>query len=279
MQTNEVVVKNTPNRVIMGNTGNANKIAEAEQELAELLAQERPEVSQAQETVETPAEVKPLTTAVEPPSVWEKRYRDLQAYLTKTKEELKAVKAETKMSYPKTEEEVKTWMSKYPDVAAIVETIAMKKAESRYGDLETRMKEYEQMRIDAIIQKTEAAIIKVHPDYEDIKHDNDFHNWVETLPKATQDIVYDTIDRPNDIIRLITLYKKETDKDTTNLREAATTPRAVARSEAKAVAPNKYAFRESDIAKMSPREFDARLDEIEKARIEGKILYDISGKK
>ena len=48
-----------------------------------------------------------------------------------------ATKKEIKL--PKTDEEIDTWAREYPDVAKIVETIAMKKASEQSKDIEERL--------------------------------------------------------------------------------------------------------------------------------------------
>ena len=44
------------------------------------------------------------------------------------------------MKLPKSDEDIEQWAADYPDVAAIVETIAMKKAREQSTALEERMK-------------------------------------------------------------------------------------------------------------------------------------------
>ena len=49
----------------------------------------------------------------------------------------KATKKEMKL--PKSDEDIEAWATEYPDVAKIVETIAMKKAREQSAELETRI--------------------------------------------------------------------------------------------------------------------------------------------
>ena len=80
---------------------------------------------------------------------FKKRYGDLRRHMQKTTEakdkELadlkKQLAAATKkeMKLPKTDEEIDAWASEFPDVAKIVETIAMKKALEQNKEIEERL--------------------------------------------------------------------------------------------------------------------------------------------
>ena len=62
----------------------------------------------------------------------------MQSQISELKEQLtSATKKEMKL--PKSDDEIDVWMSKYPDVAAIVETIAIKKAREQSTELEERV--------------------------------------------------------------------------------------------------------------------------------------------
>ena len=40
-------------------------------------------------------------------------------------------------------------------------------------------------------EKAEAELLRYHPDFEDIRETDDFHNWVEEQPKSIQDALYE----------------------------------------------------------------------------------------
>ena len=71
----------------------------------------------------------------------------------------------------------------YPDVAAIVETIASKKAKEQQLHLEERMKQIDEMQSAATRDKAEAELLNIHPDFEQIRDDDAFHDWAEEQPK------------------------------------------------------------------------------------------------
>ena len=53
------------------------------------------------------------------------------------------------MKLPKSDEDLETWAKEYPDVAGIVETIAIKKAKEQSQILEKRIKEIDEMSLEA----------------------------------------------------------------------------------------------------------------------------------
>ena len=115
-----------------------------EEELEQMLKEQRGE---AEETAE-PEEDEP-TTAEE--KTFKKRYSDLRRHQQKQAEEFKTELAELKrqlsdatkkeMKLPKSDEDIEQWAADYPDVAAIVETIAMKKASEQSSALKNVSKQ------------------------------------------------------------------------------------------------------------------------------------------
>lgn len=282
-----IVVDNTPRKVMMSpSSGKNRQIEEAERELAELLANrgkeaEAPETEEQEEEepqkAAEPAKEKPAETG------WEKRYKDAQRYINKLKDEIKSLESKTATvaKPPKSKEEVEAWMKKYPDVAAIVETIAAEKAEGLYGPMSEQMERFEEMRIEGIIARTEATILKSHPDYLEIKDDNAFHSWAEDLPKAMQSVLYDTIDDPKGVVKIINMYKLENDISTDTSSSDRTAAQAVRtrgqKSEAK-TNRGSYDFLESEIERMPMEEYSKNEQKIREAREKNRIKYDISSR-
>ena len=140
-----------------------------EEELEQMLKEQKGEV---EETAE-PEEDEP-TTAEE--KTFKKRYSDLRRHQQKQAEEFKTELAELKrqladatkkeMKLPKSDEDIEQWAADYPDVAAIVETIAMKKASEQASALEERIKVIDEMQLSATKEKAEAALMQMHPDFD-----------------------------------------------------------------------------------------------------------------
>ena len=63
-----------------------------------------------------------------------------------------ATKAQIQL--PKSEEEIEVWSKEYPDVAAIIETIAIKKAKEQSEGLQTKMEEINKLQHSAKKRKS-----------------------------------------------------------------------------------------------------------------------------
>ncbi len=206
--------------------------------------------------------------------------KDLQSRLEKLESQLQLA-SKKELVLPKSTEEVEAWSRQHPDVAAIVESIADKKATERSSTLEKRMKEFEQIRADAVREKAEAELVNLHPDFEKIRSGDEFHNWAEEQPKWVKDALYENMDDAKSVARVIDLYKQDKgmNKPTTQSSDkaAASSVNARTRSTPEADQSKKY-LSESAVNRMSPKEYARRSDEIMEAIREGKFTYDMSKK-
>ena len=145
------------------------RIKKEEAELEQLLKEQQGEVEEPEQKEE---EEEP-TSAEE--RTFKKRYSDLRRHQQKQAEELKkeieslksqlSIAAQKEMKLPKSDEDIEEWATTYPDVAAIVETIAMKKAREQSKALEERIKAIDEMQISARKEKAEAELMRLHPDF------------------------------------------------------------------------------------------------------------------
>ncbi len=222
---------------------------------------------------------------------FKKRYGDLRRHTQKKEQEFQSQLNELKsqlaestkqnIKLPKTEEEIDAWTKEYPDVAGIVETIATKKAMEQAKDLEDRMKQINEMQSDAKREKAEAELLRVHPDFEEIKESDDFHDWAEAQPKWVQNALYENEDDASSAARAIDLYKsdkgltKKAKKSSASDKDAAMDVKA---SSARTNVTDKQSkvFRESEIANMSDKDFEKHQDAILAQQREGKIILDMS---
>jgi len=221
---------------------------------------------------------------------FKKRYGDLRRHTQKKEEEF-AAKIETleaqlnkaakqELVLPKTDEELEAWSKEYPDVAAIIETIADKKSKSTAKDLESRMAELEELRITAKREKAEAELAGMHPDFVQIREDDKFHNWAKEQPKWVQDALYENQEDAKSVSRVIDLYKVDTGiskkikKDNTAEKAAASSVKTKG-AKPEADDTSKY-LSESIVDKMSMKEYEKRMDEIMEAQRSGKFIYDMT---
>ena len=210
----------------------------------------------------------------------QEKEREFQTQLDELKVQLeKATKKEIKL--PKSDEDIETWAKEYPDVAAIVETIAMKKAKEQSDSITKRLKEIDELNAKTAKDKAEVELLKIHPDFTNIRESDDFHEWAEEQPKWVQDALYENSEDARSAARAIDLYKSDrnigkADKGTSN-KSAATevktkNTRSVPDAENKA---NKIL--ESQVQKMSANEYEKQSDTIMEAIRSGNFVYDISG--
>ena len=259
------------------------RVKRDEEELEELMKAREGEAEEVEE-----AEAEP-TSAEE--KTFKKRYSDLRRHQQKQAEEFKtelaALKsqlesaAKKEMKLPKSDEDIEKWAKEYPDVAAIVETIATKKAREQSTALEERLKAIDELQNSATKEKAEAALMQMHPDFGDIRDSDDFHEWADEQPKWVQDALYENDNDARSAARAIDLYKadrgigKET-KSKSNKGAAEAVSAKNKRSKPQTNEASTY-LKESDVDKMSAHEYEKRSDEIMDAIRSGKFIYDLSG--
>ena len=262
---------------------NEEKREREEAELAELLEQQRlAKEGKVEEQEEEPTSAEEKT--------FKKRYADLRRHQQKQAEEFKAeldamkrqLEQATKneMKLPKSDEDIEQWAADYPDVAAIVETIAMKKAREQASALEDRMKVIDEMQTSATKEKAEAELMRLHPDFDEIRDSDDFHNWAEDQPKWVQDALYDNDNDARSAARAIDLYKADMgitkSKPTKDKDAAKSVSTKNTRSRPQEDEQSTY-LKESQVQKMSPQQYEKMSDEIMEAIRSGKFIYDVSG--
>jgi hypothetical protein len=265
----------------------AKEIAKLEAEArGESPVDEAEEVEEATQEAETNTEAKEETLSAEEKS-FKKRYGDLRRHMQQKEKEwdekFKALqKASTKAGIvpPKSDEDIEQWAKEYPDVAGIVETIAAKKAQEMFSKADTRLKELDEAQAEAHRVKSENEIRKSHSDFDQLRESDEFHDWADAQPKWVRDALYENADDPASVVRVIDLYKS--DKGLTNEakkanRKAAASPVSKRSRTEVDVADANGMIRESEVARMTDKEFEERADEINKAMRSGKFVYDVSG--
>jgi len=259
---------------------------EAEQRGEEDTEEQQPK-KEASKEKEADTEVKEETLSAEEKS-FKKRYGDLRRHMQDKEKEWdeKFKTFERRLEKesivpPKSDEDIEQWSKEYPDVAGIVETIAAKKAKEMFSKAEARMQEFDKIQTEAEKTKAETVIRKSHEDFDDLRASDEFHTWVDEQPKWVQDALYENSDDPASVVRVIDLYKVDkgltkTAKKT-KARDAASTVTKRTRTQVDVEDANDV-IRESEVARMSNKEFEEHSDEINKAIRSGKFVYDVSGK-
>ena len=293
-QAQEMVVDATPKKTAFMNkrSTHADRIKKDEEDLKRLLKEQTGDGEKEEGTEEKDQD---STEEKEEPKnaeerTFKKRYGDLRRHSQEKEKEYQkklqdlesqlATATKKEMKLPKSDEDIEAWAKEYPDVAKIVETIAIKKAREQSAELEDRIKRIDEMNESATKERAEVELLKLHPDFEEIRDSDDFHEWAEEQPKWVQVALYENDDDARSAARAIDLYKA--DKNITkkskgdNTKEAA---RAV-NTKSKVSTPtetNNTMIKESDVQNMSADDYEKNSDIIMEAIRSGNFLYDISG--
>ena len=273
----------TPKKVafVDRKSANSDRIKQDEKELKELLEEKEkePEV-EVQEPEPVNAEEKSF----------KKRYGDLRRHQQtkekeyesriKTLEEQLAESTRSKIKLPKSDEDIEAWAKQYPDVAGIVETIAIKKAREQAQGLEETKKEIDEMKATAARERAEVELMKAHPDFGEIRDSDDFHEWAEEQPKWVQEALYENDADARSAARAIDLYKADKNikpKKSASSKDAARSVETRNERSKPQSDPQGNAIKESDVQKMSAVEYERNSDEIMEAIRTGNFIYDLSG--
>ena len=256
------------------------KLKQEEEELQELIDEQKQDAS-SEEVEEEPTNAEERT--------FKKRYSDLRRHQQKQTDELKAeinnLKAQLEQStkkqikLPKSDEDIETWAKEYPDVAGIVETIAIKKAAEQQASLEEKVKALNDMQESVSKQRAETELLQLHPDFDDIRNDDDFHAWAEEQPQWVQNALYENDNDARSAARAIDLYKadRNTTAKKTSSKDAAKSVSTKGKRSKPASDDSGNSYKESDVQRMSAKEYEKHSDDIMEAIRNGKFIYDVSG--
>ena len=264
-----------------------------EMEDAELkrLEDERAGIVERQEAEE---QDKAETDGLEPEEkTFKKRYGDLRRHAQQKEEQMRekirnlesqlSSAAKEAIQLPKTDEELSEWSKQYPDVAKMVETIATKKAQELDSSIEERLAMIAEREVAANRKNAEAELMKFHPDFDDIRNSQEFHDWVEIQPEWVQKALYENDNDARAASRAIDLYKVDMNineqkakapKDNKDAAKAVTSKGSNAVADTKDKQSNQW--RESQVAKMKGSEFSKYEQEIAEAVRTGNFIYDIT---
>ena len=217
--------------------------------------------------------------------VFKKRYDDLKKHydstINKHKEELQSLRTQLESSSkqfvpPKSTEELAAWRKEYPDVYDMVETIAMNKATTQTADLENKYKDLKLQQEQIAKEKAEVELLKLHPDFNELRANDDFHAWAEQQDPTIQGWLYENTANSKLAARAIDLYKADR-----NIVKAKKEEKDIKKEAAKAVSktkkatdtdvPKKKIWTTTEISRLKPHQFEKFEEEIDLARLEGRI--------
>ena len=217
---------------------------------------------------------------------FKKRYDDLKKHydstLNKHKEEVSSLRGQLESSTkqftpPKSKEELEAWRKQYPDVYSMVETIAIDKATTQSAELENKFKNLQVQQQQIAKEKAEVELLKLHPDFNDIRSKDDFHKWAEDQDPTIQSWLYENTSNAKLAARAIDLYKMDRGQSKLTRQEEKDVKKEAAKAISKtkkatdSETPKKKIWTTNEISKLKPHEFEKFEKEIDLARLEGRI--------
>lgn len=269
------------------------RIEQEEKELEELEAaykqENDPDFNPAQEIEDD------LPTINKEEETWKKRHGDLRSYtqrqmndLNKQVEDLKkqlAEKEKTPAILPQNVQEAEQWVKEYPDLARVLTTLMKQNDEEVREDIKAAKMELEEQRLNAQREKAVLTVLAKHPDFFDVRDTDEFKEWLETqrdsrgrIGAAIYDSIHNNETDGESVVETLNIFKRETKKEVKKPTPSAATSVTKTHTNSPAENPgDRNSFSESQVEKMSIREYERLEDQIDAAKREGRFIYDISG--
>ena len=160
----------------------------------------------------------------------------------------------------------------------MVETIAIDKADNRAKEMETKYQNLQGQQEQLAQEKAEVELLKLHPDFQEIRQKDEFHEWATKQDLVIQDWLYENKANANLAGRAIDLYKmdkgigKYSNKQEKDIKkEASKAVSKTRKAESTEGAKPKKVWSNAEISKMNVREYAKYEEEIDKAVREGRI--------
>jgi hypothetical protein len=218
---------------------------------------------------------------------YKKRYDDLKRHYDqkiadfKQKElELTAAATEMQPAYapPKSLEDLNNFREQYPDLYETVETVAHLQSEQQMQALKNKMSVLEERESGIQRREAEETLKSRHPDFEDIRGDDKFHQWASEQPEQIQGWIYENPDNVGLAIKAIDLYKMESG---ISLTSKAKTKKSQTKSSAADFVSTKTTavdtkqpkiWTQREIAALSIQQYDKYESAIDEAVLEGRVI-------
>ena len=216
---------------------------------------------------------------------YKKRYDDLKKHYDSKLNEFKvreqelieeATKNRTEYIAPKSPEELEEFKKNYPDVYEVVETVSHIQAEEKSKDLKQKLERLQEREKELIRKDAEKRLMDRHPDFEDIRNSDDFHEWAKEQPTSIQDWIYSNASDADLASRALDLFKKDfgidVPKETKSSSRTRKSAADMVSTKTTSVEPKQAKiWSEREIAAMSMDEFDKYEKEISEAMQDGRI--------
>ena len=217
---------------------------------------------------------------------YKKRYDDLKRHydqklseFKQREQELEAAAREAQPVYepPRSEEELEAFKQEYPDLYSTVESVAHMQSQRQVADLESQLQSMRQREAEILRRDAETTLKERHPDFEDLRGSEEFHEWAKEQPEQIQSWIYENPDNVTLASKAIDLYKLEngitqTKSQPKPRREQGSAADMVSTKTTSVDAKQPKIWTEREIAAMSLDQFDRYEDEIKLAMEEGRVV-------
>jgi len=220
---------------------------------------------------------------------YKKRYDDLKKHYDGRVNSFKAREDELlaevrsnrpKYKAPKSTEQLEAFKREYPDVYGVVESVSHLQASKETEDLKSEINSLKKLNTSINKEKAEAKLARLHPDFEEIRESDNFHNWANNQPEDIKKWIYGNAVDADLASRAIDLFKQDTGKSKQKSEVSGDTVPASemiqVRSSKDIGYGTKKIWTRSQIAAMSQSEFAKNEKAIEEAQREGRIVNDTS---
>jgi hypothetical protein len=254
-------------------------------------AEETEEAQQADTEQEaTPQEANSFVEAKEPEHDYKNRYDDLKRHYDEKVGEFKseveslrksmserAVEMPQGVVAPRTQEELDEFKERYPDVFEVVQTVSSMQTETQVAKLREELGTIKEREHELEKQKAVEELLRLHPDFNEIKSDEKFLSWLQEQPESISDGIYKNNKDARWAARVVDLYKADTGtpkKKTKSSSAADAVTKTPAREVRTEATGGKKIWKASEIGKMKPHQFEKLEAELDEARSEGRIDFN-----
>ena len=215
---------------------------------------------------------------------YKKRYDDLKKHYDSRLNEFKvreqeliqeAVSNRPEYKAPKSAEELEEFKNEYPDVMAVVETVAHLQSESKTKVLEERLSALQNRENELIRKDAEKNLREKHPDFDEIRNSDEFQEWANSQPESIKDWIFNNPSDATLASRALDLFKKDIglEQPKSNSKQTKQSAADMISTKTTSVDPNQQrVWSEREITAMSVAEFDKYESEISDAMQEGRII-------
>ena len=155
----------------------------------------------------------------------------------------------------------------------LLKLLHIPKLKKKAKKVEADLKNLETEQIAVKQEKAEVELARLHPDYQDLRKNEDFHKWVDEQDDIIKGWLYSNATNAKLAARAIDLYKSDkniTKQKSNSKLEASKSVTSTSKKDVDASV--KKVWKVSEISKLKPAQFEKFEKEIDLARKEGRIV-------